>query len=188
MPIGLFSYQRAQSFRRERNVRIGRFVRIVGGKVYLEEGSRIDPHCKILAQEFRLGKNAKFQHHVSVSAEHLDENSYLHIGENAVIFTESVLDCTAGIKIGKNVGVGGRSLLFTHGGWEIGGHPTKYGSITIEDNAWLAWDVRVLPGVTIGEGAAVGLSAVVTKDVPSYAVVAGNPARVLKMRNQPSLK
>ncbi len=186
IPIGLFSYQKTQSFLRERNVRIGRFVRIVGGKVVLEEGSQVDSHSKILSQDFRLGKKARLQHHVYVSAERLDENSSLHIAENTEIFTQSLLDCTAGISIGKNVGIGGRSLLFTHGGWEIGGHRTKYGSITIEDNAWLGWDVKVLPGVTIGEGAAVGLSAVVTKDVPSYSVVAGNPARVIKLRTQAS--
>ena len=53
----------------------------------------------------------------------------------------------------------------------------------------LPWVVRelgtgaiVLPGVRIGRGAQVGAGAVVTKDVPDYAVVAGNPARVLRMR------
>lgn len=43
------------------------------------------------------------------------------------------------------------------------------------------------PGITIGNGAVIGMGSVVTKDVPSYAVVAGNPARVIKMRFSPEL-
>lgn len=53
--------------------------------------------------------------------------------------------------------------------------------ITIEKKAWIGFDVTVLKGVTIGEGAVVGAKSVVTKDVPPYTVVGGNPARVLKV-------
>jgi len=43
-------------------------------------------------------------------------------------------------------------------------------------------EAAILPGVTIGDGAIVAAKSVVTKDVPAYAIVAGNPARVVKMR------
>jgi acetyltransferase-like isoleucine patch superfamily enzyme len=46
--------------------------------------------------------------------------------------------------------------------------------------AWIGFDVCVLPGVTIGEGAIVGARSVVAGDVPPYTVVAGNPARVVR--------
>jgi acetyltransferase-like isoleucine patch superfamily enzyme len=52
--------------------------------------------------------------------------------------------------------------------------------IRIGDNAWLGFDACVLPGVTIGEGAVVGARSVVFDDVPAYAIVAGNPARIVK--------
>lgn len=52
--------------------------------------------------------------------------------------------------------------------------------IKICDHAWLGFDVVVLKGVTIGEGAIVGARAVVTRDVPSWTIAAGNPARVVK--------
>lgn len=55
-------------------------------------------------------------------------------------------------------------------------------SVTLDDYSWLAFGVTVLPGVSIGRGAVVGAKAVVTKDVPPYAVVAGNPARIIKYR------
>ena len=55
--------------------------------------------------------------------------------------------------------------------------------IKVCDNAWIGMNVLVLKGVTIGEGAVVGAGSVVTKDVPPYTVVGGNPARVLKKLN-----
>ncbi len=52
--------------------------------------------------------------------------------------------------------------------------------ITIGDDCWLGGNVIVLPGVTIGRGVTVGAGTVVTKDVPPFVCVVGNPARILK--------
>lgn len=54
--------------------------------------------------------------------------------------------------------------------------------IVIGDNVWIAAKVSVLPGVNIGEGGVVGACAVVAKDIPSWTVVVGNPARAVKKR------
>ncbi|MCB1411428.1 MAG: CatB-related O-acetyltransferase [Rhodobacter sp.] len=61
-----------------------------------------------------------------------------------------------------------------------------HGDTVIGPDVWLGFDARVLPGVTIGAGAIVAACAVVTRDVPPYAVVAGNPARVVKSRFDPA--
>ena len=58
-----------------------------------------------------------------------------------------------------------------------------YGKLTIKKNAWIGMNVTICPGVTIGEYAVVGAGAVVTKDVPDYAVVGGVPAKVIRMQN-----
>lgn len=60
--------------------------------------------------------------------------------------------------------------------------------VRIESNVWIGRDARVLKGVTIGKGSIVALGAVVTKDVPPYTVVAGNPAKVVKMLAKPEDK
>jgi acetyltransferase-like isoleucine patch superfamily enzyme len=52
--------------------------------------------------------------------------------------------------------------------------------IVIEDNAWICFNAVILKGVTVGKGAIVAASAVVTQDVPPFTVVAGNPAKVIK--------
>ncbi|QPN65921.1 DapH/DapD/GlmU-related protein [Synechococcus sp. CBW1006] len=56
-------------------------------------------------------------------------------------------------------------------------------AVTIEDYAWLGVRVVVLPGITIGRGAVVGAGSVVSRDVPSMAIVAGNPARLIRNRH-----
>lgn len=52
--------------------------------------------------------------------------------------------------------------------------------VTIEDKAWIGFNAIILKGVTIGEGAIVAAGAVVTKDVPRYSIVGGNPAKVIR--------
>lgn len=56
------------------------------------------------------------------------------------------------------------------------------GSCIIESDAWIGVDAIILRGVRVGIGAVVAANAVVTKDVPNYAVVAGVPAKVIKFR------
>ena len=58
------------------------------------------------------------------------------------------------------------------------------GPVTIGNNVWLGDKVSVLPGVTIGDGCVVGANSVVTHDIPSYSVAAGNPAKVIKTITQ----
>lgn len=55
--------------------------------------------------------------------------------------------------------------------------------VIIEDEAWIGGRAIIMPGVRIGKGAIVGAGAVVTRDIPPYAVVGGVPARIIKMRN-----
>lgn len=54
--------------------------------------------------------------------------------------------------------------------------------VTIGDDVWIGTRAIILPGVSVGKGAIIGAGAVVTKDVPEYAVVAGVPAKVIKYR------
>jgi virginiamycin A acetyltransferase len=56
------------------------------------------------------------------------------------------------------------------------------GDTVVGDDVWLGFEALLLPGVKVGAGAIVAARAVVTSDVPPYAIVGGNPARVLKMR------
>lgn len=64
----------------------------------------------------------------------------------------------------------------------IKGHPASKGDIVIMNDVWIGYGCTVLSGVTIGSGSVLAARSVVTKDVPPYSIVGGNPARVLKYR------
>lgn len=72
-------------------------------------------------------------------------------------------------------------------GWEAAlppAWPTK-GDTVVGNDVWLGYSALVMPGVAIGNGAIIATAAVVTKDVPAYAIVGGNPATVLRYRFDP---
>jgi acetyltransferase-like isoleucine patch superfamily enzyme len=69
----------------------------------------------------------------------------------------------------------------------IKGHPKTRGDVVIGNDVWLGRECMVMSGVTIGDGAVVGARAVVTRDVPPYGIVAGNPATLVRHRFAPEI-
>lgn len=121
----------------------------------------------------------------------IGDNCY--IGENTKIWSGERITIKNSVLISHNVNIIDTSShelnsversnryiqLIERGPWETKGSIiTK--PIVIEDFAWINFNSIILKGVTIGEGAIVGAGSVVTKDVPPYAVVAGNPAKIIK--------
>jgi len=64
----------------------------------------------------------------------------------------------------------------------IDGHPASRGDVIIGLDVWIGHGAVILSGVHIGNGAVIGASAVVTRDVPAYSIVAVNPAKVVRLR------
>ena len=58
--------------------------------------------------------------------------------------------------------------------------------INIGNDVWIATDVKIMQGVTIGDGAVIAQESLVTKSVPPYAIVGGNPAKIIRYRFSPS--
>jgi len=112
----------------------------------------------------------------------------LRIGDGAWIGQQCFFHAAGGLTIGANVGIGPGVKIITSAHAEAGRDvpilhsPVEFAPVVIEDDADLGVGAIVLPGVTIGRGAQIGAGAVVTRDVPAYAVAAGNPARVLRER------
>lgn len=65
---------------------------------------------------------------------------------------------------------------------EIAGHPGTNGDVAIGNDVWIGSSVTIMSGVTIADGAAIAASSCVTQDVAPYAIVGGNPARLLRNR------
>lgn len=119
---------------------------------------------------------------------HIDSPSKLRIGNNVSINRRCTINAGGGVTIGDNTLIGPgvviysqnhryekRDLLINSQGYVLK-------SVTIEDNVWIAANSIILPGVTIGRGSVIGSGSVVTRDVPSYSVVAGSPAKVIRLR------
>jgi acetyltransferase-like isoleucine patch superfamily enzyme len=69
--------------------------------------------------------------------------------------------------------------------WKGVSGPSSKGDVVIGNDVWVGFGAIILSGVTVGDGAVVGAGAVVSNDVPPYAVVVGNPARIVKYRFDP---
>jgi acetyltransferase-like isoleucine patch superfamily enzyme len=119
---------------------------------------------------------------------YLGSPNELELGDGSFIGRAS-LYCTGGIRIGKNVNVSDGAVIIT-AKHDVNSpkFEAKYEPITIEDWAWITTNAIVLAGVTIGEGAVVAAGAVVTKDVPAYSIVGGNPAKVIGERKKQPLE
>lgn len=113
----------------------------------------------------------------------IDRPWNLVMGERSSIGEQAWVFCLDRIIIGDKVCIGPGARLIT-GSHDISSPSFRLVTkpIVIESGVWVANYASVLPGVVIGEGAVVGTSAVVTKPVDPWSVVAGNPARVVKQR------
>ena len=109
----------------------------------------------------------------------------VHVGRNVVINFNCTFVDDGEIFIGDDCMIGPGCNLATsiHPiSPRLRRHKLQYNKpIHIGNNVWFGAGVTVLPGVTVGDNAIVGAGSVVTKDVPSNAVVAGNPARLIRM-------
>jgi virginiamycin A acetyltransferase len=73
-------------------------------------------------------------------------------------------------------------------GWEAAmpaAWPNK-GDTVVGNDVWIGYQATIMPGVHIGDGAIIATEAVVTKDVPPYAIVGGNPGQIIRMRFEPA--
>lgn len=107
----------------------------------------------------------------------------LEVGDD-VSLNGCVIQCATTIRIGNNTSVPAGTLVQDtdyHPCYGHDGNPKCYKKpITIGNNVWIASRCIILKGVTIGDGAIIASGTVVTKDVPPYCLVAGNPAKVIR--------
>jgi len=137
----------------------------------------------------------------------LCRNLFAYCGKNVNVECGAIFNSGRNVSIGDNSGLGynlriggkvtiGNNVMMGHDCiiWtlnhrfdrldipmtEQGFYPEE--PVEIGDDVWLGARVIILPGVKVGRGAILAAGAIVTKDVPEYAIVGGNPARVIKMR------
>jgi len=114
-------------------------------------------------------------------------NGRILIGENTSIGEYTYINAMDSVLIGSNVLIAPSCHITDANHNTEKGKPIRYQGITakpvvIHDDVWVGAGVKILSGVTLGEGSVVAAGAVVTKDVPPYSIVAGVPAKVIGQR------
>ncbi len=188
-----------------------RMILSMRGAAAIEDGVRIR-----FASHVRLGSGSYLDHgvylHACPAGITIGDGTY--VMKNAILHVYNFRDLPhAGIRIGQRSLIGEACILRGQGGITIGDdvflaplvqmlavnhvyHDTTQPislqgitcqGITVRDGAWIGSGAIILDGVTVGRNAVVGAGAVVTRDVPDYCVVVGNPARVVRdLRAQPA--
>jgi acetyltransferase-like isoleucine patch superfamily enzyme len=115
------------------------------------------------------------------------------IGDYVAMNCDCHIACVNRIEIQDHVMIASRVFITDHSHGKVEDEDSAIapaqrkiwskGPVVIENNVWIGEGAVVLPGVRIGSYAIVGANSVVTKDIPPYAVVAGNPARIMKFLN-----
>lgn len=180
------------------------FLKILDSGAEIEAGNPVHLKMHELAQEaLRITMQINSAYHAPDELNRLlCELTGRDVPKDARLFPPIYCDCGKNLKIGRGVFINASCEFQDQGGITIGdgtlvgpmvmiatiNHdpaPEKRADlcprpVVIGKDVWIGGHASILPGVTIGDGAVVGAGAVVTKDVPPRAVVAGVPARVIK--------
>lgn len=155
--------------------------RSIGEHVIFEDGVKVFHPDRI-----SIGENVYVGHYTILKGHYRGE---MMIGDHSWIGQGCFLHSAGTITIGAAVGIGPNVSILTSVHEEgpldqpVLFGPLRFGEVTVEDGCDIGVGAILLPSVRIGEGAIVGAGSVVTKDIPAYSVAAGNPARVLRYRN-----
>jgi acetyltransferase-like isoleucine patch superfamily enzyme len=190
----LLRFMRAHGMLNRRYLRL--LVRLAWWKLRLRRRLQLDgfafigPRVELEVGKdavLRLGRWAWIGHGCKIRV-HEGECS---IGAKTVMGQECTISSFQHVSIGRECIVADRVMLidFDHGVVEVDRPVRAQGiykrDVRVGNNVWVGYGACFLRGATVGDNCVVGTSAVVTKDVPADAVVAGVPARVLRMRDTP---
>lgn len=113
----------------------------------------------------------------------------LVVGDDVDLARGVLISTKGGVTIGDRVLIGYDTKIISSnhvippGEERIFGSGHSYAPVSIEDDVWIGTNCVILPGVTIGEGAVIAAGSIVTKNVESFSIVGGTPAKTIKKRS-----
>jgi len=167
-----------------------RFLTPVGYRMRLEGMLFLGPRVTLevgRSARLRFGRWVWIGHGTKIRC----HEGEVRIGDKTVLGQECTISAYQHVSIGEQCILADRVMLidFDHNVAEVE-RPIRVQGIYKRDvrvgsNVWIGYGAQILRGVTVGDNSIVGAGSVVTKDVPANAVVAGTPARVIRMRDAP---
>lgn len=154
----------------------------IGTGSYISPRAVLQEHARIV-----IGQRTLVGRHVEL----VPQGGSITIGNDCSLNNHVVFYGAGGITVrdGCRIATGVVIVAFNHGYDDltlpIRRQPITARGVVVEDEVWIGARSILLDGVTVGSGSVIGAGSVVTHDVPEYAVVAGNPARVLRRRGVP---
>lgn len=163
-------------------IRMGNQTKFTGGsEIQIEKGTRI-----YINSNWRWGNAIKIATNCQLFSREGGLAGKLDIGDGTHIGDNTIIDVSSDVIIGNQVAIGPNCTIYSHdhiyyGSLEAAWKGKVYTkAVVIEDGAWIASGVSIMPGVRIGKKAIVAAGAVVTRDVDSETLVGGVPAKLIK--------
>lgn len=164
-------------------------VRLNNINAFIEEGVKVDCHPMVV-----MGRGSSIRRFSTIIVKDKSHSakrlSSLEIGDNTYIGEHNNIRAAGG-----RIVIGNHCLISQHVSIVASNHQIRKDrliseqgwdedrkDVTICDDVWVGSNAVILPGVTINKGAVIAAGSIVTKDVPQFAIVAGNPAKIKKYR------
>jgi acetyltransferase-like isoleucine patch superfamily enzyme len=160
-----------------KNTFISFSARIYVNKLTIGNDVRILENVKIKGAQVEIGSNC-----IISSQSIILGNNNFKLGDKSYIGKKVHVDLNRDVIIGKDVGIGENTVIWTHGYFPPAdkGYPVIYAPVIIKDNSWVSTNISILPGVIINENVIIGAGSIVTRSVDKDKIVAGNPAKIIK--------
>lgn len=192
------------------NVIIGKNTSIFSMNIKIGDRTQLYGDTRIIAYErLRIGTDCKIRRGADFKARSIeigdfffsDDNpiplviggggsdyptAHIKIGKRCVMH-DSFINVCMPVTIGDDVGFSPQSIILTHGFWNsvIEGYSRNFAGVKIGNKCIIGYGATILMGVELGDYVSVGARAVVTKSFPSYCVIAGVPAKIIKSEGYP---
>jgi acetyltransferase-like isoleucine patch superfamily enzyme len=171
---------------------IGDHTRFSAGAVVVGETARFGKRVQVrttaivLVPHIEMGDDVIVSESAVIRAQQPYPDSRIILGDRSHIFPYTIMDPSRPLTIGEETAVGFDSYIFTHGAYKdkLAGYPVIYGEVTIGKAVWLPCNIFIMPGVELGDDVVVGSGSVVTKSFPAGSFILGEPAKLLKTREE----
>ena len=130
--------------------------------------------------EVKIGNRCLLHRYVKLSSYGAKDKAQIIIGDNTYIGDRTEIHAGSLVEIGSNCDISWDCTIMDRDYHKLDSDNETIKNVKISDNVWIGCHSVILKGVKIGEGAVIAAGSVVTKDVPPYTLVAGNPAKVIK--------